>query len=183
MSSEKQAQEYMPDELKQAWEKVSPSERFGYTMNGRLVALLLTSPAVIWAYFLFVVFRVGFSLGIGIFIAVYVAYTAYVVVVLMRWRAFCLTSGVVVGRGQLIWSHGGPVHKVRWRDVDPKKLGLEELGQSRKLEASIRLTTTEGKKEALWLFRPFGLMQNLESFVSQLLDKSRRAARGGGRKL
>lgn len=162
----------LPEVAATAWAQADPSARFGFRMNTRLVALVLMSPLVLWTYFAYTAYRVGFSPSLLAFVVVYVAYTGWIGTVLLKWRAFAVRSAVIVTRGRLIWTHSGQVYQAKWTDIDPMKLGLQELTSERKLEFALRLRTVDGTREQLWLYRLYGLMDNLESFVQQLLERS-----------
>jgi hypothetical protein len=162
---------FITSELESAWAAAPPGDRYRYKLNARLIGFLALCPVVVWLYWLYTVLAVPWTWQLTAFTTLYALLTAGLIFVLLRWRAFCLISGVVFEREHLVWSYGQGVFRARWNDIDPTRLGVAEIASQKKLEAFLLVGTVEGKMEQLWLYRPFAYLDGLEGFMAAMLAK------------
>lgn len=162
-----------PKEIRDAWESTEPACRFQYQMNRVLLIFLLSSPVILWVYWLATVLTVMWSWSLSTFTVTYMIFTIYLVVSMMRWRAFCVMSVVIIKSDRLIWSHDGRVNIARWTKLDLDNLGLQSISGSRNYEAHLTIKTEEGSSQKLYLYRQFCNLMDLEAFMEQTIKKLR----------
>ncbi|MFT7621727.1 MAG: hypothetical protein ACI9WU_000892 [Myxococcota bacterium] len=151
-------------EFEQAFEAAGDAG-FVYQLNRGLLGLYGGLLGAFWLYFLIVVLRDGFDLGLTIVGIILGGVTSFVLFNLLYWKRFVRVSGVVSTDDRILWRHGEKLFAVAWQDIDFDDMGLTDasLGD-RKYEHFLNLG---GAK--LYLFRPHIRMRGMETFLGSLL--------------
>ncbi|NUN14414.1 MAG: hypothetical protein HUU55_12360 [Myxococcales bacterium] len=162
---------YFPAELRDVWERVAPECRFSYQINRSLIIYLIVILFIIWAFYFYTVFRIQtWNWSLGLYPVVYLGFTGWLVINMLRWRAFTLRAGVVVAPKQLVWSTDGQkVHAVAWTTLNFEKLGLMEATSAKSWDVKLNITMPNGEHQQLYITRIYAKISRMESLFEQLL--------------
>lgn len=161
------------------WARTPDERRYRYHLNGRLVGFLLVSQLAVWAYFAYTMNNVGGLWGsLIVFPFVYGTLMVLLAWYLVRWRAFCVMSGVLVDDEGLWWRERGRETRVLWSELEPEGLRLQQGSQPTDLSSHIELGLTGGRTERLIVTTPFAWLENLEGLLAQVLSRLGGAADG-----
>jgi len=156
--------------MQKAWDETDPSQRFTYRINRALVGFLLFLLTIIWGFFGYTAITVyeWSSLLTG-FVVVYLPFTLFIVVQMLRWRAFTVLSTIVIGKKELFWVHGTEAYRSPLKKIDKNKIGLDELGKGNQLEGFLKIDLGNEQHGRLYIFRPYAYINDLESFMEIFL--------------
>ena len=163
-------QDQWPDFMLEAWNQADRSQRFTYQINRPLVGFFLFMLVIIWVFFLYTALTVHqWTILLTVFVMVYGLFTAYLLIKVLRWRAFTVMSAVVVGKTKLCWTHGTEAYQAPLSMLKQGRLNLEELTGGDRLEGFLTIDLAEGDQVQLYIYRPYAYMKDLESFMELLL--------------
>lgn len=172
MSASIPTSKYFAEPARGLWERAAPTERFHWRLNGRLLGLVLLSQGLLWSYWGYTVVELGFTTQLLLFAAVYSVLAAWLGVLLLRFRAFCLQSAVVFHGDRIVWCHSGVCYEARLRDIKVGELGLDQIGNKRELDARLLLPQSGGQPASLWLWKGFGHLDGVERLVASILERA-----------
>ena len=164
-------QDHWSAEMREVWDKAPSSHRFEYKTNRLIMALFWGQLLIVWSLYLYTVLTISeWNHQLTAFTAIYGVMSIYLILQLVRWRAFVLLSGIVFGKKTLYWVHGRDEFQARRTSLDPEKMGLTQAETWNRFEASLIIHQKEDKIARLYLYRPFAYLDNLEGLMERMLE-------------
>lgn len=160
------------------WKSSSDDARFRYRLNRRFVGFFVGLLAIIWGYFLVTLINVeSLTLSLGAYVGVYGLLTLVVGFLILRWRAFCVMSGVLVLDDRLVWNDRGTVTELRWEHLTMAGVQLSsDTEDPTELRSHIALTLPDGTTRRLQVTVAYAWLENVELLLGAILS---RATEGG----
>ena len=160
------------------WKTASDDARFRYRLNRRFVGFFVGLLVIIWGYFIATWIHVGsLTLSLGGYVAVYGLLTVVLGVLILRWRAFCVMSGVLVFDDRLVWNDKGTVTELLWDDLTMSGVQLSsDTEDPTELRSHIALKLPDGTTRRLQVTVAYAWLENVELLLGAILS---RATEGG----
>ena len=170
--------QWLPQPVREAWERAAPAQRFGYRMRRGPVVYVLACVTVVWALLAWTVSRRGMDVWLWAFVAIYAPATVAALIAVMRWRAWVRLSAVVLEGDTLTWSNG-----VQWGRVElTPELAARLLSEMNvdKRTGSVRLDLPGADVPPLYLHRLVAYMERVGALTELLLERAAEAMQRGG---